>query len=328
MESLGYRVEEDLAPVSDERSDEALVLLALRDPAHFALLYRRYAVGTYRYCDRCLGNREDAEEATQTVFLRALASLGTCRHPEAFRSWLFAIAHNVIVSTRMAKRPAVALDLAEMVHDAGSSPEDLAIAAIERRDITRLLAQLPAGATRACRAAPARTERQGNRAGPGSDAWRGPHGPVSRRASPARARLRTNRETRGVMNLWRRPSDIDLLAAFWNDRAASGPSSTPEIARSPHARQLDPTLTDTVGWITAADDAQPPDPAFLTRLEQTLMESAQTMQPVWQPLLEPAPPSPNGRAQTAVTTMRPRPGRRRSNGVGCSPRLQRPCCWC
>lgn len=143
MESLGYRVEENHAPASDERSDAELVLLSLRDPAHFALLYRRYAVGAYRYCDRCLGNREDAEEATQTVFLRALASLGTCRHPEAFRSWLFAIAHNVIVTTRMAKRPAVALDHAELVHDAGISPEDHAIAAIERRDITRLLAQLP-----------------------------------------------------------------------------------------------------------------------------------------------------------------------------------------
>lgn len=144
MESLGYRVEENQATASDERSDEELVRLALRDPAHFAHLYRRYVVGTYRYCDRCLGNREDAEEATQTVFLRALASLGTCRHPEAFRSWLFAIAHNVIVSTRMAKRSTVALDLAEMVHDAGISPEEQAIASIERRDITRLLAQLPA----------------------------------------------------------------------------------------------------------------------------------------------------------------------------------------
>ncbi len=143
MESLRYRVEEDQASASDERSDAELVQLSLRDPANFALLYRRYAVGIYRYCDRCLGNREDAEEATQTVFLRALASLGTCRHPEAFRSWLFAIAHNVIVTIRMATRPAVALDLAELVHDTGSSPEDQAIAAVERRDITRLLAQLP-----------------------------------------------------------------------------------------------------------------------------------------------------------------------------------------
>lgn len=143
MESLISRSAETQAAAGDERSDAELVLLSLRDPANFALLYRRYAAGTYRYCDRCLGNREDAEEATQTVFLRALASLGTCRHPEAFRSWLFAIAHNVIITTRMAKRPAVALDSAELVHDAGISPEDHAIAAIEHRDITRLLAQLP-----------------------------------------------------------------------------------------------------------------------------------------------------------------------------------------
>lgn len=115
------------------------------------------------------------------------------------------------------------------------------------------------------------------------------------------------------MKFWRRPTDIDLLAAIWNDLAASAPPSAPEIARSPDSRQLDPTLTDTVGWLMATDDAQSPDSAFLTRLEHTLMDTAQTMQPVWQPLPEATPPSPNGRARHVVIPAQPRRGRRPSD---------------
>src|SRR5688500_8411072 len=43
------------------------------------------------------------------------------------------------------------------------------------------------------------------------------------------------------------------------------------------------------------------------------MDTAQTMQPVWQPLPNTRPPSPNGRARAVVTTAHPKHDRRRSN---------------
>jgi RNA polymerase sigma-70 factor (ECF subfamily) len=131
-------------PAGDEPGDEDLVAQARCDPAVFAHLYRRYAANVYQYCDRCLGDRDAAEEATQTIFLRALASLATCRDGRTFRSWLFAIAHNEIVSQRRSHRPLAPLETAFEVPDATDLPEDLALAAVERREITALLERLPA----------------------------------------------------------------------------------------------------------------------------------------------------------------------------------------
>jgi RNA polymerase sigma-70 factor (ECF subfamily) len=119
------------------------VRLAQHDRAAFALLYRRYAAAVYRYCDRALGDRLAAEEVTQTVFLRALAALPGCRDGRAFRPWLFTIAHHAIADARRARRPLVPLDGALDLVDPADSPEELALAAAERREITALLARLP-----------------------------------------------------------------------------------------------------------------------------------------------------------------------------------------
>jgi RNA polymerase sigma-70 factor (ECF subfamily) len=129
-------------PNGTEPTDAALVALTRRDPAAFAHLYRRYATSVYRYCDRALGDRSSAEEATQTIFLRALAALADCRDGDAFRPWLFAIAHNAIADARRAGRPLVSLDGLSEVPDPAASPEDLALAGAQRREITALLARL------------------------------------------------------------------------------------------------------------------------------------------------------------------------------------------
>jgi RNA polymerase sigma-70 factor (ECF subfamily) len=144
MGFLRTRAPADGEPAGGEPGDEALVAQARRDPAAFVHLYRRYAGPVYQYCDRCLADRDAAEEATQTVFLRALAGIGSCRDGGAFRSWLFAIAHNEIVSLRRSRRPLAPLESAVEVPDAAESPEDLALAAVARREVTALLARLPA----------------------------------------------------------------------------------------------------------------------------------------------------------------------------------------
>jgi RNA polymerase sigma-70 factor (ECF subfamily) len=64
----------------------------LGDPRAFALLYRRYLDQVYDYCHHRLGTREAAEDATQTIFLKALGSIQTCREGDLFAGWLFAIA--------------------------------------------------------------------------------------------------------------------------------------------------------------------------------------------------------------------------------------------
>ena len=125
--------------------DEAeLVASAKADRRAFAPLYRRYVGPVHRYCDRCLGGREAAEDCTSLVFTKALAALATCRD-DAFRPWLFAIAHNVIADARRARGLpvplAAAADLPDDARD--RSPEAHALAAEDARTVRALLARLP-----------------------------------------------------------------------------------------------------------------------------------------------------------------------------------------
>ena len=121
--------------------DAALVARAKRERDGFALLYRRYVGPVYRYCYHRLGTREAAEDATSQVFVRALAALPRCRD-DAFRSWLFAIAHNVITDGYRSRRPSSPLAAAGLMTDTAPTPEESALIADERRTVRALLSDL------------------------------------------------------------------------------------------------------------------------------------------------------------------------------------------
>src|SRR5262245_60696068 len=97
-------------PMLESLSEYELVRRAVDDPSAFGLLYQTYVDGIYRYCYRRLRNRESAEDATQTVFERAMAGLRRYRHEDSFRGWLFTIAHNVVVDHTRRARPAASFD--------------------------------------------------------------------------------------------------------------------------------------------------------------------------------------------------------------------------
>lgn len=123
--------------------DARLVALARSDPAAFAHLYRRYVDTVYRYCVHRLGTREQAEDATSQIFLKALAALPSHRPGGSFRGWLFTIAHNVITDTYRAKRIHWPLAHALEHADSDPSPEEQAIGAVERDRVRALLQILP-----------------------------------------------------------------------------------------------------------------------------------------------------------------------------------------
>jgi RNA polymerase sigma factor (sigma-70 family) len=127
---------------AERASDEALVLLALHDRQAFGLLYDRYVDPIYRYCHGRLGAREDAEDATSLIFARALAALPTQRGI-SFRSWLFAIAHNVVLNTRRDGVNDRSLEVALEVLDPGPTVEDRASDADRRHAVRHAVAQLP-----------------------------------------------------------------------------------------------------------------------------------------------------------------------------------------
>ncbi len=103
--------------------DRPLVEAARRDPAQFDALYRKYLAQVYAYALYELADHHAAEDATERVFLRALAALPRFREqatPEdgreasTFRVWLFRIARNVVANERRTRRrrPAASLEAA------------------------------------------------------------------------------------------------------------------------------------------------------------------------------------------------------------------------
>jgi RNA polymerase sigma-70 factor (ECF subfamily) len=121
-----------------------VVVLAKRDPRAFAPLYARYFDPVYRYCYRRLGHPEAAADATAQVFAKALAALPRYREDApSFRSWLFAIAHNVIVDDLRARRPAAPMDAAAHIAAPGPSPEEAVLSDEAGCTVRALLASLP-----------------------------------------------------------------------------------------------------------------------------------------------------------------------------------------
>jgi RNA polymerase sigma factor (sigma-70 family) len=61
-------------------------------------LYERYARQIYAYCHHQLGNKEEAEDATQSTFLNAFRGFQRGVDPEFESAWLYKIAHNVCLT--------------------------------------------------------------------------------------------------------------------------------------------------------------------------------------------------------------------------------------
>ena len=64
------------------------------DPAAFAALVDRHAPACLRFASRMLGNREDAEDATQEAFVRAHRALARYDEQMRFRTWVMSILAN------------------------------------------------------------------------------------------------------------------------------------------------------------------------------------------------------------------------------------------
>lgn len=108
--------------------DRPLVQAAIRDPARFDALYRKYLAQVYSYAHYELGNHHDAEDATARTFLLALTALPRFEErarpsdgqgASTFRVWLFQIARNVVANARRARRrhPEAPLEAASSAAD-------------------------------------------------------------------------------------------------------------------------------------------------------------------------------------------------------------------
>ena len=147
------------ADEADEQSshggDLAHVISAQHDLRAFAPLYERYYPIVYHYCLRHLGHPEVAADATSSIFIRAVAALPRFRpdpnrQGSTFRSWLFSIAHNVVVDHHRRARPTMSLDqpsgndpLGTTLVSTDLTPEEHALMQDDAGRVRRWLDHLP-----------------------------------------------------------------------------------------------------------------------------------------------------------------------------------------
>ena len=96
----------------------------------------------YWYCRSRLGDALAAEDATSTVFTRALAA-GPRYDDPSLRSWLFGIAHNVIANTWRATRPTAPLEAAAALPASEPPVEEAVLAGEDHARLLRALERLP-----------------------------------------------------------------------------------------------------------------------------------------------------------------------------------------
>src|SRR3954463_8135426 len=93
------------------RSDERLVGVATDgDERAFEVLYERHSPAMLRYCRSLLRSTQEAEDVKQEVFVLAISALRRGAQPDAFRPWLYRIAHNACMSHLRMRRPVLVAD--------------------------------------------------------------------------------------------------------------------------------------------------------------------------------------------------------------------------
>ena len=129
------------------QEEESLVRRAQqRDPAALTQLYEENFDRIYRYIVLKIGDRTEAEDMTQQVFLNALKSISSYKWKGMpFSAWLFRIAHNQIVDYFRKKSRQATVPLDESLAAGNSDPEQV----VERKVEIEQLALATKGLTRA-----------------------------------------------------------------------------------------------------------------------------------------------------------------------------------
>lgn len=92
----------------DRLTDEELIERARREPAEaeacLSLLYRRFYPKVAAWCLRFCGDRQEAADVAQEVFLRVHEKLDSFRGASRFSTWLYTVTRSVAINHGQAAR--------------------------------------------------------------------------------------------------------------------------------------------------------------------------------------------------------------------------------
>src|SRR5215212_5898828 len=115
------------------------------DRSAFGQLMHRYAGAVYNLAYRMLGNAEDAEDASQEIFIRAYTRLASFDRTRRFSTWLLSIGSNYCID-RLRRRRFAWLTLDDVAFSLPSTergPERSALIRDTQAAVQRALRQLP-----------------------------------------------------------------------------------------------------------------------------------------------------------------------------------------
>ena len=135
-----------------ERDDDLALVERHRhgDPAAFDEIFERYQRMVFNLALRMSGNREEAADLSQEIFLRIYKHVGRFKGRSSLKTWVYRVAMNCCRSRRARKRlptqplPEAADQVLEELQDETSSPERRALARDAGRRLMRALGELPA----------------------------------------------------------------------------------------------------------------------------------------------------------------------------------------
>jgi RNA polymerase sigma-70 factor, ECF subfamily len=143
----------EIPELREEQPADYLALLVARARAGDSLAFERIMLATEQrvvsIAWRMLGNRDDAREAAQEVYLRVFKHLGNYRIGEDFRGWLYRITINVCHDLLRKRRAGMTAQLDEVdlteraaAIDGADDPETLALHAQRLALVRRALHSL------------------------------------------------------------------------------------------------------------------------------------------------------------------------------------------
>ena len=126
------------AETIDDQDYPFVLRFLARDESAFDELVARHQAGVYNLCLQMLGNRSDAEDAAQDVFVAVYKGLPGFRARSKVATWIFRIAVNKCLGYRKSRQAEASPE-----QDVGEWPPG-ADELYERRLVRKLIGQLPA----------------------------------------------------------------------------------------------------------------------------------------------------------------------------------------
>lgn len=145
--------------LDETASSENLMARSGRGDRHaFESLVRRHQSSVLNFIYRFMGDRIEAEDLAQEVFLRVWQSAATYKPTAKFTTWIYRIAANLCINKQRSDRIRRLFKVPPSRKEEGGlgnelsadhagkspSPEDLLLAAERRRQILNMIQQLPA----------------------------------------------------------------------------------------------------------------------------------------------------------------------------------------